>query len=65
VERFHNGIVPMLYSFLWKAIPIAGALVGGSFDFFTTSVVANRAKKTFAKNGINVGEGITIDKSDC
>lgn len=50
---------------LWKAIPIAGALVGGSFDFFTTSVVANRAKKTFAKNGINVGEGIIIDKSDC
>lgn len=47
-----------------KAIPLAGAVVGGSFDYATTSTIAKMAKKTFANDGIDLGNGIRIDKSE-
>lgn len=47
-----------------KAIPVAGAVVGGSFDYATTSAIAKMAKKTFANDGIDLGDGTRIDKSE-
>lgn len=32
-----------------KLIPIAGGIVGGSFDFVTTNIIAKRAYSTFIK----------------
>jgi len=37
---------------LTKAVPIVGAGVGGSIDFFTTKAIAKRAKKVFLENNI-------------
>ncbi|WP_277631423.1 EcsC family protein [Atopococcus tabaci] len=36
---------------LGKAIPLLGAGVGSAFDFTTTKVIANRAKKLFGEDG--------------
>lgn len=41
---------------LWKAVPLVGAGVGSTYDYTTTKVIANRAKKMFIENGqINIG----------
>ena len=45
-----------------KAIPLVGAVVGGSFDYATTSVIAKLAKKTFTNDGVDLGDGTRIDK---
>lgn len=39
---------------LGKGVPIVGAVVGGSFDYFSTRVIANRAYKMFIENDLNV-----------
>lgn len=40
-----------LFIKLGKAIPLLGAGVGAVFDFTTTKVIANRAKKLFGEDG--------------
>ena len=45
-----------------KAIPLVGAVVGGSFDYATTSVIAKLAKKNFTNDGVDLGYGTRIDK---
>jgi len=49
---------------LWKVVPVAGAIVGGSFDTITTRSIAKLAKKTFSDVGIDLGDGTIIDKKD-
>lgn len=49
---------------LWKAVPVAGAVVGGTFDTVTTKSIGSLAKKTFTNDGIAVGDGTIIQKSD-
>ncbi|WP_308584182.1 EcsC family protein [uncultured Leuconostoc sp.] len=45
-----------------KTIPLVGAVVGGSFDYATTSVIAKLAKKNFTNDGVDLGDGTRIDK---
>lgn len=49
---------------LWKAVPVAGGVVGGTFDLVTTKAIASLAKKTFTDKGIAVGNGTVIGKAD-
>ncbi|SJZ84528.1 EcsC protein family protein [Pilibacter termitis] len=49
---------------LGKVIPVAGAVVGGTFDALTTKTIAQLAKKTFTEVGIDMGDGTIIDKKD-
>lgn len=37
---------------LGKAVPVVGGLIGGSFDFATTKIIADNAYKMFIKNSI-------------
>jgi len=48
---------------LWKVVPVAGAVVGGSFDTITTRSIAKLARKTFTDVGIDMGDGTIIDKT--
>lgn len=45
-----------------KTIPLVGAVVGGSLDYATTSVIAKLAKKNFTNDGVDLGDGTRIDK---
>ncbi|EHJ52863.1 EcsC family protein [Streptococcus macacae] len=45
---------------LGKAIPVAGAVVGGTFDAVTTRTIAKLAKDTFTDVGLNTGDGMII-----
>lgn len=49
---------------LGKAVPVAGAFVGGTFDTLTTKTIALLAQRTFTDEGINAGDGLIINKSD-
>jgi len=49
---------------LGKVVPVAGAIVGGSFDTITTRSIAKLAKKTFTDVGIDLGDGTIINKID-
>ncbi|WP_373880454.1 EcsC family protein [Streptococcus zalophi] len=47
-----------------KMVPVVGGVIGGAFDMVTTQTIANVAKKTFTNVGIDIGDGIIIDKND-
>lgn len=47
---------------LGKMVPLVGAIIGGTFDTTTTLMIADFAKKTFTKNGLDLGDGIVIIK---
>lgn len=49
---------------LWKVVPVAGAIVGGTFDSVTTKSIGKLAKSTFTVNGINIGNGEIINKEN-
>ncbi|WP_146552585.1 EcsC family protein [Rummeliibacillus sp. SL167] len=49
---------------LGKAVPFAGAIVGGTFDTVTTRTIAKLAKKTFTEIGIDIGDGTIINKDE-
>lgn len=49
---------------LGKAVPVAGAFVGSTFDTLTTKTIALLAQKTFTDEGINAGDGLIINKSE-
>lgn len=49
---------------LGKAVPVAGAVVGGGIDLFTTTGIAKLAKRTFTDDGIDVGDGTIINKAE-
>lgn len=49
---------------LWKAVPVAGAFVGGAFDSVTTKTIGLLADRTFSEEGIVVGDGIIISKDN-
>ena len=46
-----NGIIN-----LWKATPIVGAVIGGSFDLVETKAIANRAYKMFILGDLTVSD---------
>ena len=37
---------------LGKAVPVVGGVIGGSFDFATTKIIANNAYKMFIDNNL-------------
>lgn len=45
---------------LGKMVPLIGAIIGGTFDTTTTLMIADFAKKTFTKNGLDLGDGMVI-----
>lgn len=47
---------------LGKMVPLIGAIIGGTFDTTTTLMIADFAKKTFTKNGLDLGDGMVIIK---
>lgn len=47
---------------LGKMVPLVGAIIGGTFDTTTTLMIADFAKKTFTKNGLDLGDGMVIIK---
>lgn len=47
---------------LGKMVPLVGAIIGGTFDTATTLMIADFAKKTFTKNGLDLGNGAVIIK---
>lgn len=47
---------------LGKMVPLVGAIIGGTFDTTTTLMIADFAKKTFTKNGLDLGNGAVIIK---
>lgn len=49
---------------LGKSVPVAGALVGGTFDTITTRSIGKLAKKTFSDEGIDLGEGYILPKEE-
>ncbi|OFI47716.1 hypothetical protein BG262_08425 [Floricoccus penangensis] len=49
---------------LGKMVPIAGAVVGGTFDTLSTKTIARLAKKTFTDAGIYLGDDIIIPKEE-
>lgn len=49
---------------LIKTLPIAGGLFGGGFDFFTTTTIATLATNTFTNEGISLGNGEILEKSN-
>ena len=49
---------------LGKAVPVAGAVVGGGIDLFTTTGIAKLAKRTFTDEGIDTGDGTIINKAE-
>lgn len=49
---------------LGKAVPVAGAFVGGTFDTVTTRTIAKLATKTFTELGIDLGDGTILTKEE-
>lgn len=49
---------------LGKAVPVAGAFVGGAFDTITTKTIAKLAQDTFKEVGIDVGDGHILSKEN-
>lgn len=49
---------------LWKAVPVAGAVVGGTIDTLATKTIGSLAKKTFTNDGIAIGDGSIVRKVD-
>lgn len=49
---------------LGKAVPVAGAFVGGAFDTVTTKTIGKLAQKTFSEVGIDVGDGHILGKEN-
>lgn len=46
---------------LVKLVPVAGGLVGATFDTASTRLIAKVANKTFTEYGIDTGDGVVID----
>lgn len=46
---------------LVKLVPVAGGLVGATFDTASTRLIAKVANKTFTEYGIDTGNGVVID----
>ena len=48
-----------------KMVPVVGGVIGGGFDTVTTLSIAKLARKTFAKEGLNPGNGFVIADIIC
>ena len=49
---------------LMKMLPVAGGLFGGGIDLFTTTTIATLATNTFTNEGISLGNGEILEKSN-